>query len=373
LAEDTPFLLRVHDVTNLVFKGDNAHQSWEVRTHPLSREWYIDTPISGRNVLVELGVLLNEGFRSILSSNSILIPPASVSEVKRDVFAQFVPVQTRKTDVLRPVVQNQQSPFIPRPETSAHIFFQEYQATPVKYHPTPPPRVIRGHDMSPPPIQPLDEFFPPIQNKGNQPPLFHGQEEPHRLSPEPFHVTVPDTGGWQPAEPQASQAMETHYETERAGEHLSETELKTHLQEGGQERVQEWLGVPHEIRWLSDLPAGMSPIFFEHWVTDPYDRAVMISYSIWPWEMTEYMPMGASDWTLRKFLGASLFSWYSPGGSERLLWWQRPLGASELQEWTQPQGASERSWSGSLQSEKEPARSAWYLWPNNPSGKGLLG
>jgi len=103
LAEDTPFLLRVHDVTNLVYDGTNAHQSWEVRTQPLSREWYIDTPISGRNVTVELGVLLSDGFRSILSSNTILIPPVSVSKVKHDIFAQFVPVQPRITDALRPI------------------------------------------------------------------------------------------------------------------------------------------------------------------------------------------------------------------------------------------------------------------------------
>jgi len=167
--------------------------------------------------------------------------------------------------------------------------------------------------------------------------------------------------------------METIHEINPPEETITENELQTHLQEGGQESIQEWLGVPHEIRWLSDLPTGMSAQFFEHWVTDPYDRAVMISYSIWPWEMTEYLPMGASDWTLRKFLGASLFSWYSPGGSERLLWGQRPLGASELQQWVQPQGASENAWSGSIQTTQEPQTSAWYLWPINQSGKGLLG
>lgn len=356
LAEDTPFLLRVHDVTNLVFDGRNSHHSWEMRAHPLSREWYIDTPISGRNVIVELGVLLASGFRSILRSNSILIPPASVSEIRHDIFAQFVPVQPRLTDSLRPIDPRRQNhPFVPKPETSAHIFFQEYHPTPAQLQPPSSPPQQVGQRLVPPPIQPLDELFPPIQSK---------------QSPEPFHSTLPDTGGWQPAGLNAPQEFET---VGHGGETVSEEELRTHLQAGGQESVQQWLGVPHEIRWLSDLPAGMSPVFFEHWITDPYDRAVMISYSIWPWEITEYLPLGASDWTLRKFLGASLFSWYTPGGSERSLWWQRPLGASEWKEWTQPQGASERSWSGSFQKEQEPQRSAWYLWPINQSGKGLFG
>lgn len=363
LAEDTPFLLRIHDVTSLVFDGKNAHYSWETPCHPLSREWYLDSPVSGRNVLVELGVLLNDGFRPILSSNTIFIPPETVSELKRDVFAHFVPVQTRPQDRLRPMPPPDQKPVVPKPETSAHVFFQAYQPSPVQFNPIPAPKAVRPREMAPPPVRPLEELFPPIQTDPT------GSES--RPTPEPFHSTLPDSGGWR--EPQYEVVAQPQASEGEGGEEFSESELRQHLQAGGQERLQEWLGVPHEIRWLSDLPAGMSPLFFEHWISDPYDRAVMISYSIWPWELSEYLPLGASDWTLRKFLGASLFSWYRPGGSERMYWWQRPLGASEWQEWLRPQGASERSWSGSLQTDKEPRRSAWYLWPPRQSGKGLFG
>ena len=150
----------------------------------------------------------------------------------------------------------------------------------------------------------------------------------------------------------------------------TEKDVITYLKEGGSVTLTQWLGLPHEIRWLSDLPMGMSPVLFEHWIDNPYDRALMISYSIWPWEMTEYLPLGASDWTLRKFLGASLFSWFTPGGSERVRWWQKPEGASEQMRWLRPIGASELSWSGGLQTADRPEQSAWHLWPAPASGRG---
>jgi len=357
LAEDNAFLLRIHDVSNLLFDGNNAHQSWESRCHPLVREWYLDAPVSGRHLCVELGVLLIDGFRPVLRSNTIYVPPASVSTQVQDTFAFFVPEQLRPQD---PLPQELPPPdpaeavslplFAPKPETSAHLFFQEYVPSPAQFHPTPPPQDT-WHPQVPLPVQPLSALFPPLARQ-----TVADDPEPVRPSQVSMEAAEP---AWLP-EPTAH-------------ENYSETELQTHLQSAGQEAVREWLGIPHEIRWLSDLPVGMSTLFFEQWVSDPYDRAVMISYAIWPWELTEYLPLGASDWSLRKFLGASLFSWYKPGGSERMRWWQRPAGASERSHWLQPQGASERSWSGAMQPHKGAERSAWTLWPPLASGRGMLG
>ena len=381
LAEETPFILRVHDVTGLVFDGKNAHNSWEVPCHPLVREWYLDTPVSGRNILVEMGVLLAEGFHSILRSNTIYIPAESVSSVKRDVFAHFVPVQVKETDpepviaeavIAEAVVPEAELALPPRSESSAHAFFQAYTPDPVIYDPAPPPQRIM--DVSAPlNFEPLRAVMPHFDTQPGAP-----GDDAQRQG---WDAALPPLRQRQSVAPQQPQTVwEPVWESEPAsgsefaGQTTSNEEMGEYLSSAGQEQVQNWLGVPHEIRWLSDLPMGMSPVFYEQWITDPYDRAVVISYSIWPWELTEYLPLGSSDWTLRKFLGASLFSWYRPGGSERMRWWQRPVGASERSSWFRPEGASERSWSGTQQAEREQKVHPWYLWPRpvNQSGRGLF-
>lgn len=366
LAEDYAFSLRVHDVTALVFNGQNAHRSWEEPCQPLVREWYLNTPISGSDLLIELGVQLTDGFRPLLRSNPLYIPPASVSPVIQDQFVQFVPAQPLPTDTLQPVSLAAEPVIMPRPETSAHTFFQEYVPTPEQFNPLPPPRQILTRWEATPPVS---EGPPPFVRQQPAAPTWQpapqdqAPAEPNWVPVEiaaPAPVPVPVIQASPGPEPLAGSS-------EEAG-----TELWQQLRAGGREAIQEWLGVPHEIRWLSDLPIGVSPVFFEQWISDPYDRAVMISYGIWPWEFTEYLPLGASDWTLRKFLGASLFSWYRPGGSERMIWWQQPVGASDNVRWLRPLGASEQSWSGSWQPERTPERSTWALWPVPASGRGGL-
>lgn len=366
LAEDDPFVLRIHDVSQLVFDGSNAHQTWEEPCHPLIREWYLNAPVSGADLCVELGVRLADGFRLILRSNPIFVPPASVSPVKQDIFAAFVPALPRETDLApapQAVLPPPEAPPVhqpaAKPETSAHLFFQEYVPTPVKYHPVPPPRDTRWPEPLP------AAFFAPVDRPLQQAPQDFRQPEPLAPGPQlPQMLSLPEADAqpeWvleaaSPAPPLEAPLLEQHL-----------------LSPAGQETLQHWLGVPHAIRWLSDLPVGLSPIFYEQWIADPYDRAVMISYAIWPWEFTEYLPLGASDQTLRKFLGASLFSWYTPGGSERMRWWQRPGGASEQVYWLRPEGASERAWSGLMQQQaaSSPGRSVWSLWPRSASGQGV--
>ncbi|PKL76524.1 MAG: hypothetical protein CVV27_09805, partial [Candidatus Melainabacteria bacterium HGW-Melainabacteria-1] len=333
LAEDNRFLLRLHDVSSLVFDGSNAHNSWESNCHPLVREWYLNAPVNGRDMIVELGVIQPTGFRALLRSNPVYVPPASVSSITGDIFAHFVPGQPRETDQLRPV--QPAAPMPPKPETSAHLFFQEYVPTPIRFHPSPPPKHILARrelsDQAPP-----DSPAPPVFWSTDPP----SQQPGHQTQPEPIAIRVPSEAG------PAPEPIPVRGEPQRGEVEWSESDVLNYLREGGSVTLQEWLGLPHAIRWLSDLPSGMSPVFFQHWIDDPYDRALMVSYAIWPWEITEYLPLGASDWTLRKFLGASLFSWFRPGGSERMIWWQQPRpGASESIRWLRPMGASELSWS----------------------------
>ncbi len=392
LAEDNVFQLRIHDITALVFNGKNAHDSWEAPCHPLVREWYLNAPVNGRDLLIELGVMLPTSFRALLRSNPLFVPPASVSPVTDDVFAQFVPGQPRqsdpepehKLDQVRPVTPDAVPQ--PKPETSAHLFFQEYVPTPVQFNPPPPPRQILRHVPIEVPIQPEPN---PAKSEASQIPDTPLHQPGFTPAPQAFHQpleavhAVPppvEHGEWvnlrEIVEPSFS---ETRYEIQSEGTPgpesgeltWTEADVLRYLSEGGSMTLHEWFGLPHEIRWLSDMPMGMSPIFFEHWIDNPYDRALMISYAIWPWEITEYQPLGASDWTLRKFLGASLFSWFRPGGSERMIWWQQPSGGSENIRWQRPLGASEISWSGDMQTINQPGRSAWELWPAPSSKRGL--
>lgn len=387
LAEDNIFQLRIHDVSSLVFDGSNAHQSWESSCHPLVREWYLNAPVNGRDLIVELGVVLPTGFRVLLSSNPLYVPPATVSPVTGDVFARFVPGQPLPTDELRPVPETPVPQ--PKPETSAHLFFQEYVPTPVQFNPAPPPRQILRHVPNQRPVQanPDPSFIPdtPLHQPGFAPaqPLPQPVPQPfpqQGRQPLPQPVQISEPAEWVAVREQIEAPQtESRFEIQTDGQpgpesgeqSWTEADVIRYLSEGGSMTLHEWLGLPHEIRWLSDMPMGMSPIFFEHWIDNPYDRALMISYAIWPWEITEYLPLGSSDWTLRKFLGASLFSWYRPGGSERMVWWQQPLGGSEGIRWERPLGSSDISWSGDLQISNQPGRSAWELWPAPSSSRGL--
>ncbi|PIQ28988.1 hypothetical protein COW36_18690 [bacterium (Candidatus Blackallbacteria) CG17_big_fil_post_rev_8_21_14_2_50_48_46] len=362
LAWEETFVLRSYDVTSIAFDGSNAHSSWDAICHPLIREWYINSPVHDRHVCVELGVMLEDGFVPLLRSNTVYIAPAGVSPIRRDLFAKFIPQPSAPAVIAVPPVRPQIAarPMAPQ---MAEAFFQPFTPTPVLLHPRPEPKRMLDFATAPrfipenlmPPSEPARPVPAPVQPV--QAPVTWPVSEPSTPAAEP--VLVPETV-WQSREARWSEAEDA--EAARAA---------------GRESIRQSLGVPEgtEIRWFSELPAELSPIIFEQWITDPYDQAMFVSYSIWPWEMTEYLPLGASDWTLRKFLGASLFSWFTPGGSERMLRWQQFPGASEGSRWLRPVGASERSWSGSLQPPAAREGSAWHAWPQRPlnySGRGLF-
>ena len=68
-------LLRVYDVTNIIFNGKNAHHSFDQDVTLEATNWYIDTNGPGKSWCVDLGLLLPDGrFITIVRSNTVQTP-----------------------------------------------------------------------------------------------------------------------------------------------------------------------------------------------------------------------------------------------------------------------------------------------------------
>ncbi|MFA4989930.1 MAG: DUF4912 domain-containing protein [Candidatus Omnitrophota bacterium] len=68
-------ILRVYDVTNIIFDGLNAHRFFDIEIHEFANNWYIDTAGPGKSWCVDLGLRLSNGkFITILRSNVVQTP-----------------------------------------------------------------------------------------------------------------------------------------------------------------------------------------------------------------------------------------------------------------------------------------------------------
>lgn len=76
-----PMLLRVYDVTDILFNGFNAHSSFDIEINDMANNWYIKVPEPNRSYCVDLATY-NEagGFQLIARSNSALTPRDGLSE-----------------------------------------------------------------------------------------------------------------------------------------------------------------------------------------------------------------------------------------------------------------------------------------------------
>jgi len=73
-------IIRVYDVSHIIFNGHNAHSSFDIEVHEYNNSWYIDTGGPGRSWCVDLGLLLPGGkFIMILRSNTVTTPLAGPS------------------------------------------------------------------------------------------------------------------------------------------------------------------------------------------------------------------------------------------------------------------------------------------------------
>lgn len=75
-------VLRIYDVSQIIFDGTNAHRFFDIEINPHANNWYIDTGSPGRSWCVDLGVVLADSkFITIVRSNTVHTPPEAPSRI----------------------------------------------------------------------------------------------------------------------------------------------------------------------------------------------------------------------------------------------------------------------------------------------------
>ncbi len=90
-------ILRVYDVSSIIFDGKNAHRFFDIQINEHANNWYIDTGGPGRSWCVDLGLLLpDDRFIMIVRSNTVTTPiegPSWIMDeewmVPEDMFARL--------------------------------------------------------------------------------------------------------------------------------------------------------------------------------------------------------------------------------------------------------------------------------------------
>lgn len=81
-SREAKLVLRVYDVTDIIFDGSNAHKYFTVEVTGGVRNWYIHAGEPNRSFCVDIGLLSSQGiFRTLFRSNTVRTPRVSVSEV----------------------------------------------------------------------------------------------------------------------------------------------------------------------------------------------------------------------------------------------------------------------------------------------------
>ena len=74
-------ILRLLDVTDILYDGANAWRSYDTVIDDVADNWYLKVPEPGRDYLVELGLVhLNGSFSAIARSNSVATPSGRACE-----------------------------------------------------------------------------------------------------------------------------------------------------------------------------------------------------------------------------------------------------------------------------------------------------
>lgn len=90
-------VLRVYDVSHILFDGKNAHRFFDIEVNDQSNNWYIDTAGPGRSWCVDYGLrLANNEFITIIRSNTVYTPiegPSWITDeewmVPEEIFARL--------------------------------------------------------------------------------------------------------------------------------------------------------------------------------------------------------------------------------------------------------------------------------------------
>lgn len=82
LAEGAKTILRVYDVTDIIFNGYNAHKYFDIEVVGGARSWYIPVGEPNRSFCVDIGFLApDRTFRVLSRSNTVRTPRMGVSGV----------------------------------------------------------------------------------------------------------------------------------------------------------------------------------------------------------------------------------------------------------------------------------------------------
>jgi hypothetical protein len=74
-AEESDLILRLSDVSNILFDGTNAHWSADFSVYNRVGRWHLEANRPGASFLAELGVKTRDGrFLPLLRSNTVLAP-----------------------------------------------------------------------------------------------------------------------------------------------------------------------------------------------------------------------------------------------------------------------------------------------------------
>lgn len=96
--DDLVQLVRIYDVTDILFNGDNAHHYYEIAIPYRNGYWFIKGLAANRSYIAEIGVKWNNNdFFPLLRSNSVQTPSVSLSNGSGIYYhlAQFQQVENR--------------------------------------------------------------------------------------------------------------------------------------------------------------------------------------------------------------------------------------------------------------------------------------
>lgn len=82
LAHSAKIALRVYDVTDIIFTGNNAHKFFDVEVTRGTENWYIHVDVPNRSFCVDIGFITPNGtFRILARSNTVMASRMDISEI----------------------------------------------------------------------------------------------------------------------------------------------------------------------------------------------------------------------------------------------------------------------------------------------------
>ncbi|MBB3108589.1 hypothetical protein FHS18_000617 [Paenibacillus phyllosphaerae] len=105
-----PKVLRVYDVTNVYFNGNNANGYFDIETTPESCSWYINGAGAGATYMVDFGTYTwNRQFVPLVRSNFVALPRATAPAYGEPVVAAWPTVHPYGQRVLPHLFENIQT------------------------------------------------------------------------------------------------------------------------------------------------------------------------------------------------------------------------------------------------------------------------